>query len=162
MQESVGRRFFDFGLFNFFGKRVKKIQKRQNSKNRLPTLSCIFYSAHFKLWLRQIGQKMKALIDLARKKFRKKKFLAGTPPQKWKKLKNRNFQKIEENCQTIILSPHWGILGKKWRCCVVRKSKNAKIENRLVPSLRRIRSLAQNMTEEIISIWDIISSIFWN
>ena len=34
---------------HFFGKRAKKNQKCQKSKNRLPTLSCTFCSAHFKL-----------------------------------------------------------------------------------------------------------------
>ena len=54
-------------------------------------------------------------------------------PLKWKKEENCKFYKSIENILMVILSPHWGVLGEKWRYSVTRKSKNAKIEIGLNP-----------------------------
>ena len=65
--------------------------------------------------------------------FEKKNFgVSGIPP-KWKREENFEFYKSIENILMVILSPHWGVLGEKWRYSVTRKSKNAKIEIGLNP-----------------------------
>ena len=62
----------------------------------------------------------------------------GIPP-KWKKGENFEIYKSIENIFMVILSPHWGVLGEKWRYSVTSKSKYAKIEIGLNPPLRELK-----------------------
>jgi len=111
----------------FREKGKKKIENAQNRKISFLHFLAFFIQLIFKLWLRQIGQKMKDFLHLDRKYFQKI-FGAETPLQKWKIKFVRKLKNTDNHFKALN-----GVFWVKNEGVAYKKTKNVKIENRLVP-----------------------------